>query len=459
MNSNYRALRKNTIVIAIANIGSRAISFILAPLYSYYLSTGQYGTMDLFTTTASLLGPLLCLDIYEATFRFAKDDTYSKKEVISSSLFLCLNEAIVYSIVLAIVCIFFHPPVSSVACIISVLVDIFLNTLTQYARGCDEIKIFAFSGVVNSIVLLSLNLLLLVFLNLQLTGWIISYIVAKIVAIIYLCLRTKVWKELSFSAINKEYFKDALKYSLPLMPTAMMWWVMNASDRYALTFFMGVSVTGIYAVASKLPSILSIFENIFYQAWQTSAIDTLNDEDKGKFYSDVFNNYFRVLSIGIIGLLIVLKPLTTLLFAKEYHDAWMCSAILLVGVMVHALGGNLGALYTVFKETKGALKTATAGALTNIVLNLIFIPYYGMMAAATTTLIGYFVVLFWRWKDMRKYVKITFHFSKQWAYFILVIAQFGLYYVPGMLSYAIRIGICILVLWLNRNLIIKMLKR
>ena len=64
-------LKINTIIIAIANFGSKAITFILAPLYSYYLTVEEYGQMDLITTMISLIVPIVCLDIYEATFRFA----------------------------------------------------------------------------------------------------------------------------------------------------------------------------------------------------------------------------------------------------------------------------------------------------------------------------------------------------------------------------------------------------
>lgn len=73
MDSNYKELRRNTIIIAIANMGSKLIMFILAPLYSYYMNTAEYGTMDLISTTVGLLVPVLCLDIYEATFRFSSD--------------------------------------------------------------------------------------------------------------------------------------------------------------------------------------------------------------------------------------------------------------------------------------------------------------------------------------------------------------------------------------------------
>lgn len=459
MSGSHNDLRYNTILIAIANIGSKAISFILAPMYSYFLSTGEYGTMDLFTTTASLLGPLFCLDIYEATFRYAKDGTYEKKDVISSSLAVCFTESFLLVSVIILACFFCKLPVTTVACLISVFIDTILNTLTQYARGCDRIKVFAFSGVVNSVVLLASNVVLLAFLHFGLKGWIISYILAKVIVIVYLCIRIDLLQVISIKYINKTFLREALKYSLPLMPNAMIWWVMNASDRYILAFSFNTTVVGIYAVASKLPSMLSVLENVFYQAWQTSSINALEENNRDKFYSDIFKKYFSVLTLGVLGLLLILKPMILRLFAHGYKEAWLSTSILVIAIMFHALSGYLGTFYVTFKNTKGALVTSTIGAVINIVLNCFFIPYGGIIAAATTTLIGYIVVLLYRWWEVKKFVKLTITplFVVVWLGVIGV--QFALYYIDGIWSYIVRFIILLVAMWVNREVIVKILKK
>ena len=459
MNENLKTLKRNTILIAIANIGSRAISFILAPLYSYYLTTEQYGTMDLITTTCSLIGPLVCLDIYEATFRFTKDEKYDNKHVISTSLIVCIVELVLCGIIFAGYSAFRPIRLSVLVCAVSVVVESIQCTLTQYARGKDKISIFAFSGVLHSIVILLANVLFLIALRMELIGWMISFVLAKVVVLVYLSFRLKIWKDLSIGFFDKVFLRDALRFSLPLMPSASMWWIMNASDRYILSFYWGVAATGIYAVAAKLPSILSVFENVFYQAWQTTAIDTLNQEDREKLYSDIFRNYFRVMAVGVIGILVILKPLILLLFSKEYHDGWLPASILVIGVMIHALGGNIGVLYTVFKDTKGALKTSFIGAVTNIILNFIFIPKFGMIAAACTTLVGYIAVLSVRWIDIRKFVRLQFLLKDESVTIVLIVAQFILYYVPGIVSYIIRTAILCVAMYMSKDIILKLIKR
>lgn len=456
---NYNELKRNTIIIGISNLGSKAISFILAPLYSYYLSTSQYGTMDLITTTAGLIMPLLCLDIYEAAFRFASDKKYDDKTVFSSSFSLSFLMSLLAIIVVGALNIFINIPAVVSFSILSAVVDANYQVLSQFARGQNRMKVFALSGVINSVMLLASNILFMVLLHYGLTGWMIAYIIGKVIACLYVMWAAKIKSCFSFRSISKAFYKEAVKYALPLLPTTSMWWVMNASDRYIITLYMGTAANGIYAVANKMPSLLSVFENIFYQAWQTSSINALEDKNRDKFYSGVFKNYFSILALGVLGLLLILKPLTIHLFAREYESAWMCTAILVIGVMFHALGGNLGTLYGTFKSTKGALITAIIGAVTNTVLNFIFIPHFGIMAAATTTLVGYIAVLLYRWLDVKKFVRLTISPVFVVFWLALIAVQFVLYYWEGLISYGIRAVIVVLGFYLNRDLILKILKR
>lgn len=456
---NYNELKRNTIIIGISNLGSKAISFVLAPLYSYYLSTTQYGTMDIITTTVGLVMPLLCWDIYEATFRFSSDKKYDASIVFSSSFSLSFLMSF-FSIVLLIILNIWNAVPMVVSCsILLAVVDANYQVLSQFARGQNKMNIFALSGVINSMILFVSDIIFLVLLRYGLTGWMIAYILGKVITCLYVMWKTNVRKIFSLKAISKKFYKEAAKYSLPLLPNTMMWWVMNASDRYMIALFLGAAANGVYAVANKMPSLLSVFENIFYQAWQTSSINVLEDEGRDKFYSEVFKNYFSILTLGVLGLLLILKPVTIRLFAHGYESAWTCTAILVVAVMFHALGGNLGTFYGTFRCTKGALITSIIGAGTNIILNIILVPHWGIVAAATTTLIGYIVVLLYRWWDVKKFVKLTINPIFVIGWLMIILVQFILYYVAGTASYIIRFVIVFIALYSNKDLVLKILKR
>ena len=456
--STYKELKKNTLIIAIANIGSKAIAFILAPLYSYYLSEAQYGTMDIIVTTVSLIIPFYCLDIFEATFRYSNDKEYDENKVLSSSLAVCLP-CILISVVVLIFSLIIAPDNIYIPYTIAfVVLGSFISIVSQFARGHKKMLVFASSGVINSIVLLATNAVFLILLKYELTGWLISYLIAQVASAVYLLFRCGVIKKFRFKYVDKAYLKIFLKFCVPLIPTAAMWWVMNASDRYMILFFIGVGANGIYAAANKMPALLTVFENVFYQSWQTTAITTMNSKERDDLYSEVFNKYLYVLTIGVLGLLLIGKPLVITLFDIEYAEAWIPLAPLIVSVLIHALAGNLGSLYSIFKSTKGALISTFVGAISNIILNIFLIPLMGIMGAALTTLFGYMVTLLYRWFDVKKFVRLNLSIPDTLICIGCLGIQYGLYYIESIYSYVIRVIVLAAILIRYRKIILKLFK-
>ena len=319
--------------------------------------------------------------------------------------------------------------------------------------------VFAATGVIHSIGLLTANVFFLICLRLELKGWLISCIIAQFILIVYLIFRCNVIKLVRWNNIDKDYIRIFIKFCAPLIPTTTMWWVMNASDRYMITFFLSAGFNGIYSVANKLPSILSVFENVFYQAWQTSAIATMHNSERDDIYSNVFSTYLKFLTIGVAIMLVIGRPLIIYLFAVAYSEAWICLAPLILSVLVHALSGNIGSLYSVFKSTRGALYSTIAGALTNIVLNLFFIPHFGILGAGFTTLIGYIVTLIYRWIDVKKFVCLKISIKDACICTGVILVQFFLYYINDPVSYVIRILVMVGVLFVNRSMLIKLIRR
>lgn len=458
MDQELRNLKKNTAVIAIANIGSKGISFILAPLYSFFMSTAEYGTMDILNTTISMLFPILCFDIYEATFRYSSDNRYSDRKVLNTSLRVC-GPACVLSI-LAFVTSFAIAPNNYFAAVpVCVCLSSINCVFAQYLRGKQRIKQFAFSGVVSAVSLLAMTVFFMIVLKMGLIGWVLSYAVSKVFELAYLLMADHNYQDISWKEYDRTYMKEFLKYSLPLMPTTIMWWVMNMSDRYVLAGLLGVSTTGIYAVAAKIPGILSLFENIFYQAWQTTAINKAEDENRDGFFSRVFQNYMTVLVIGVLGLLIISKPAIHLLFAEDYHEAWIYLPPLIIGVVVHALNGNLGSLYAVYKKTNGALISTSLGAIINITLNFLIIPYVGIMGAALTTLLGYCVTFLYRWFDTKKFLNISIDKKEMIMLLTITAVQLMLYYINNYYSYGIRIVLLIAAIIWKRHILIEIIRK
>jgi len=116
-----------------------------------------------------------------------------------------------------------------------------------------------------------------------LEGCLISTVLSSVVTLVYIFIAGRVYRYIRFG-IDVQLLKEMLRYSLPLVPNGLMWWIMNVSDRYMLTFFLGYSATGLYSVSAKFPTIISLLYGIFFQAWQLSAMQEFGKEDFEIFF-------------------------------------------------------------------------------------------------------------------------------------------------------------------------------
>ena len=415
--------------------------------------------MDLITTTAGLLVPFVCFDIFEATFRYTSDSNYDHSKVLSSSLAVTAIGSFIACVLLVIVAFFGYNVKIVLFTGFSAIIEAVNSVLRQFARGQKRMGVFVFSGVVDAVALLVSNILFVVILQKQLDGWLVSYLIGKVITTGYLIISSKAYRFFTFKGIDSGYIKQFIKFCVPLVPTATMWWIMNVSDRYVIAFVLGTAATGIYAVANKIPAVLSIFENVFYQAWQTTAINVINNKDRDKFYSKILTNYIILLSTGTAALLVIVKPIIGFLFAKEYFDAWICLPALLIGIIFHAIGGNLGSLYIVFKQTKGAFTSTLVGALTNTVLNFLVIPFIGIGGAALTTLIGYIATFVYRWFDVKKFVRLKLEQKRLMLIYIALPVQCALFYWDTPMSYVLRTIITLVVILCNYKILIGLVIR
>ena len=110
-----------------------------------------------------------------------------------------------------------------------------------------------------------------------------------------------------------------LTYCVPLIPTAVFWWIMGVSDRYLVKWFVGSDANGIYAVAYKIPTILTILATVFMDAWQLSAIAESGDRRaQARFYARVWDAFFSAVCLCAGGIIAFSPLLIRLLAAESY---------------------------------------------------------------------------------------------------------------------------------------------
>lgn len=430
-NSPYKNLVNNSITFTIANLGSKVLSFIMVPLYTYVLSTDEYGTVDIMTTLNSLLLPLVFLCTSDAVLRYALDTRYDKKKVLSTAFFIYIGGTLVLCICLPLIR-YFYPEISQylLAFILLFICNGIMQVLNQFLRASDHVKAFAVNGVIYTFVFAGLNIVFLVKLHLGVFGYLYSIILADSVCIIFASIVCRVWRYIEFKT-SKEMAKIMLKYSIPLIPNALMWWIMDASDKFVITYFLGIGANGLYAVSKKIPTLIDTFHSIFNQAWQISAIQENETPNSKNFTSKVYRIYFALLFLIVSFLMVIVKPLVIYILSEAYEPTWRYIPFLLVSVAISSLSGFLSSKLIASEQTNQIFKTTVIGAIVNTILNFILIPILGINGAALATLIGFAAVLFIRERFLKKHDKIEIQFNRFFIFGIIG-AQILAYYILSL---------------------------
>ena len=450
--NRYKKLASDTFLMALGNFASRTLVFFLLPLYTYVLTAEEYGIADLFTTTTSLLIPILTVAISESTFRYAFDVNLDQNKNLMCS-FLILGSSIIFIIPVTYLLglwnsVFWGYPYLFIFLFLS---NAFNLCLVNYSRGTDHIRIFVWSGIIYTITLTLLNILFLLFLSMGLVGYLVAAIAAFSASSLYVFVSLKGWRVLKLQYIDFSLLKEMLRYSTPMVFSTTAWWVMNSIDKYMLIDYFGLNISGLYGVAQKIPTILTVISSVFIQAWQISAISVHGEKDSSEFYTNVYNVYETLLYI-IAGILIVsVKPLSSVLFQKEYYEAYVFTPFLILSSIFACLSSFLQSSFIAAKRSDMLLYSTLLGALCNIIANIFLMVKFGPVGAAIATFIGFSITWLLRYFSSLKYEKITKNWFTSAANILLLSSQAILitYNVKYNMIYACSL-LCVLLLLNNK---------
>ena len=422
----YRYLFKNIGLLTLSSFATKLLSFFLVPLYTNVLSTTEYGIYDIFNTTIGVLLPILTLNIQESVMRFAMDNSYDKKSIISIGIKYFTRGTIIVTFGLGVN---YITGWSSLAK--EYIVFFFLMYLSQalsgvvlaYARGSDYIAELSISSVVNSVVVITCNIVFLTVFKWRLIGYFLANIIGPLFQSIYLLWITKSFSAIRISNRNKCNEKEMLAYCRPIIANSIAWWVNNTSDRYIVIYFCGLAENGIYSVASKIPSILNIFQGIFSQAWTLSAVRDFDRNDENHFFANTYKIY-NCLMVIICSLIILSdKLLSKLLYAKDFYIAWKYVPWLSIAIIFGAMSGYIGGFFSAVKKSKIFAQSTIIGAIVNIVLNIILTPIMGALGAAIATTVCYFVTWVFRYIHSRKIIRMKVNLVRDILSYIILVIQ------------------------------------
>ncbi len=417
----YKRLASNTLIFAIGTFSSKLLSFFLTRLYTEVLDKAQYGITDLIQQSGNLLLPLVTLGITNAVVRFGLDKNVKKSDVFTTGL---------VSLFVGMVVLLLISPLLGLIDLLNehiwllglfVLMSSLRSLCAQFVRSQSRVKLFAIDGILSTVTTILFNLLYLVVLRWGVFGYIFSIVCSDALSVVFLFVTAKLHRYINFKNIDFMQSRAMLRYAIPLIPNTILWWITNVSDRYIVTAVCGESANGMYAAASKIPSLIMLASGIFMDAWQISAFT--EQEGRDRFYSKVMKAYSSLLFVMASGVILCTRLIPRFLFAEAYYEAWRYIPLLVIAMVFTCMVNFLGSIYMVEKKSARSLATAAISAGVNVALNLWWIPAFGVNGAAAATLVCYLLVFAIRLWDTRRYIRIHWNYPRLLLCTVVLFAQ------------------------------------
>ena len=321
--NKYKTLLSNTLLISIGTFGSKILVFFMVRFYTGYLTPSDYGTADLITQTANLLFPIISLGITDGVFRFALDNERGRRSVFTVG-FITITAGSVFFLAAV-------PLLNTVKefkgyiwlIVIYTMASCYHSLCSQFIRARGNTALFSVQGIINTALVIGLNVLFLAVMRIGVTGYVLSVVLADFLCTVFLVVKERLWTQLTLHP-RKTAFKKMLRYSIPLIPATIFWWITSVSDRYMVNAMIGSTENGIYAVSYKIPTILTLVSTIFMQAWQFSAVTESHGDKKEhiRFFSNVWRSFQAVMFLAGAVIIAFAKPAIRILSTEQYYSAW-----------------------------------------------------------------------------------------------------------------------------------------
>lgn len=459
--SRESKLVKNTMIIAIGNMCTKCISFLMLPLYTSILSTAEYGTVDMIGTYSALFVIVLSLQFEQGVFRYLVDVRNSRdkqSKYITVSIIVCTIILVIFNIVAISIFNFFNYKYTFYFVVMTTL-NTFNAIIMQIPRGLGNNTIYAIASCLNGSLNVILNVVFVALLGWKIEGMLCASILSAAVSLSYVIVKIKLWTYIKWEWESKKYFVELIKYSFPLIPYTLCWWIIGVSDRVLIGCFLGVAFNGIYAAANKFPTLFSMVTNIFQIAWTESAAENVDTEDREKYYNNVFEKTIKFYSSSNLVIVASMPFLFSFMLGEAFQEAYYYIAILLIAAMFHSIAALYGSVYFAFKRTKEISRTTLLAAVVNFVVNIAFIKYIGLYAAAISTLLSYFTITIVRHYDVKKMVEIKIekkYLLQEILVYILVLSSY--YIKNNLLSGSILLYGCVHFVVRNKELLLSLIK-
>lgn len=399
MAKKIKNLFKHSTVYAIGSVFQGIAGFILVPIYTRNLAVSDFGKLDLLNTLFLILTSIISLGLPSAYIKVVEQDIDKKaeKNKLASTTFISTLSFSV--LILAIFSVFSDNIGTALELKNPMLVNLVLGSTLffilgnigfAFLRADEKSKFFTGTIITRSILIVLLHALFLIQFKQGIQGIFQGTLLAHLAT--FTILLYPIAKRLTFS-FSSSHLKKLLGFGLAIIPSSLAMWAMDLIDRYFITFFLDFEQVGIYSLAYKVGLILTLSLVTPVQlAWPTFSFSIAKEKGSKKTFAQVLTYFVAISTFAAITLSAFGEIIIQILGNKNY----LPGAILILPITLSYV--FLGIHYIVVaglhiqNRSKWYPILILVPAIINIALNIYLIPYFGILGAAITTLISFFVL-------------------------------------------------------------------
>lgn len=452
--SKGKDLAKNTAIVSIGKICTQLITFFLLPVYTAVLSNEEYGVVDLLNTLTSLLLPIVTLQIEQGIFRYlidCRENNEKQIKLITTIIRFMIIQSIACIVIFLCISPFIHNEYKYFL-MANLLMGIFSSLLLQICRGLGDNATYAIGSFITGAFTVVLNVIFIVAFRWGAYGMLGATAISNFICAVYIFLKRKIYKYIKPKQFDKTILKEIIKYSVPLIPNMISWWIVSASDRTIISAVIGIAQNGIYSAANKFSGVFTTLYSVFNLTWTESASININSEDRDEFFSKILDFVIRFFGCLCLGTIAVMPFVFNILINEKFAEAYYQIPILILGSVFNILVSFVGSIYVAKKLTKEIAKTSIISAVINIFVNIVLIKSIGLYAASISTVIAYALMFIYRWIDVKKYVKFNVNKILMFALIIMYGVTIFTYYLKNsMISVIVLVIVVVFAIITNLN--------
>ncbi|MDY6833747.1 MAG: flippase [Chloroflexota bacterium] len=439
MEPTYHRFAKDFVIVGITNILGALSGIALVAVLSKTLGAHGYGIWAQVQVTIALAVSFATLGLPPAITRFLpartdkseiQDEVYSAFSLIF--LISLLSSLVIVALANPIANTFFEGNVDIVRITgLIIMVWALVTALLSYFRAFRQVKRLSVLILMDLCGQLGLSTLLV------LNGYDILHIVLGLLAVRSAVLITAIALLVQQIGFKKPHFhklREYLDFGVFIIPAAVGGWVVNMSDRYVIGYFLGTASVGIYSAAytiGNIPMMVTTMLSLILPP----AVSKLYDEgkiDEVRQYLTYTFKYFLAIGIPFIfGSAILAKPILTMLSTPEIaREGYFILPLVAIGTVFFGTSIVAHQALPLARKSRliGIIWTVTA--ICNLSLNIVVVPWLGILGAALTTLIAYsfqFILgIYYSWKELPFRIEWAFIAKSVTASAIMTLVVWGI---------------------------------